>query len=125
MSETISHYRIVKKLGAGGMGEVYLAEDTQLNRKVAIKLLPEALIADEQASKRLIREAHAAATLDHPNICSVYEVGQDAGRTFIVMQYVEGETLATRLARKPMELQESLSVALQVAEALSEAHSRR
>jgi serine/threonine protein kinase len=123
-SQTISHYRILQKLGARGMGEVYLAEDTQLNRKVAIKLLPEALIADEQAGKRLIREARAAATLDHPNICSIHEVGQDVGRTFIVMQYVEGETLATRLARKPMELQESLSVALQVSEALSEAHSR-
>jgi serine/threonine protein kinase/tetratricopeptide (TPR) repeat protein len=123
-SQTISHYRIINKLGAGGMGEVYLAEDTLLNRKVAIKLLPEALIADEQAGKRLIREARAAATLDHTNICSVYEVGQDAGRTFIVMQYVEGETLAIRLARKPMDLQESLSVALQVAQALSEAHSR-
>jgi serine/threonine protein kinase/Flp pilus assembly protein TadD len=123
-SQTISHYRIVNKLGAGGMGEVYLAEDTHLNRKVAIKLLPEALIADEKASKRLIREARAAAKLDHPNICSIHEVGEDAGRTFIVMQYVEGETLASRLARKPIELQESLSVALQVSEALSEAHSR-
>lgn len=123
-SQTISHFRIVKKLGAGGMGEVYLAEDTLLNRKVAIKLLPEKLIADDKAGKRLIREAHAAATLDHPNICSIYEVAEEDGRTFIVMQYVEGETLATRLARKPLELQESLSAALQVAEALSEAHSR-
>ncbi len=106
------------------MGEVYLAEDTQLDRKVAIKFLPEQLMADERATKRLIREAHAVAALDHSNICSIYEVGQDAGHTFIVMQYVEGETLADRLARKPMELQESLTVALQVADALAEAHSR-
>ena len=123
ISQTISHYRIISRLGAGGMGEVYLAEDTKLDRKVAIKFLAEKLITDEQASKRLIREAHAAAKLDHPNICSIHEVGQDAGHTFIVMQYVEGETLATRLGRKPLELPESLAVALQVAEALSEALS--
>ena len=90
--ETISHYRILHQLGAGGMGEVCLAQDTKLDRKVAIKFLPESMVADEQARKRLVREARAAAKLDHPNICSIYEVGEEDGCSFIAMQYVEGET---------------------------------
>ena len=122
-SETLSHYRILQKLGAGGMGEVYLAEDTQLDRNVAIKFLPQESIADEQAKKRLVREARAAGKLDHPNICSIYEVAEEDGRSFIVMQYIEGETLASRIHRKPMEISESLNIALQVADALAEAHS--
>src|SRR5712692_2208797 len=120
---TLSHYRIVAKLGAGGMGEVYLAEDTKLARQVAIKVLPAGSIADERAHKRLIREAQSAATLDHPNICSIYEVGEEADTSFIVMQYVKGETLAARIQRNPMDLQEALDVAAQVADALAEAHS--
>ena len=104
IQETVSHYRILKKLGAGGMGEVYLAEDTQLDRKVAIKFLPEESTADEQAERRLIREARAAAKLDHPNICSIYEVGEEGSRSFIVMQYIEGETLAKLIQRKPLEV---------------------
>ncbi|MEK6323139.1 MAG: protein kinase [Acidobacteriota bacterium] len=111
-------------LGAGGMGEVYLAEDTRLGRRVAIKFLPEESIADELAKKRLIREAQAAATLDHPNICAIHEVGEEDSRSFIVMQYVEGETLANRIQRKPLELKESLDIATQMADALAEAHSR-
>ena len=113
ISETISHYRIISKLGAGGMGEVYLAEDTLLGRRVAIKLLPPDTISDEQARKRLVREARAAATLDHPNICSIHEVGEENGRSFIVMQYIEGETLDLKLKRKPFELKESLDIASQ------------
>ncbi|HSB08077.1 MAG TPA: protein kinase [Blastocatellia bacterium] len=124
ISQTISHYRIVQKLGAGGMGEVYLAEDTKLDRKVAIKLLPPESTADDQAKKRLVREARAAAKLDHPNICAIHEVGEEDGRSFIVMQYIEGETLAGRINRKPLELCESLNIAVQVADALAEAHSR-
>jgi eukaryotic-like serine/threonine-protein kinase len=123
-SMTISHYRIISHLGAGGMGEVYLAEDTRLGRRVAIKFLPEESIADELAKKRLIREAQAAATLDHPNICAIHEVGEEDSRSFIVMQYVEGETLANRIQRKPLELRESLEIATQMADALAEAHSR-
>jgi serine/threonine-protein kinase len=119
----ISHYRILSRLGAGGMGEVYLAEDTRLDRKVAIKVLPGETLADDQAKKRLVREAQAAAKLDHSNICSIHEVGEDAGRDFIVMQYVEGETLARRVQHKPLELHESLDIAVQVADALTEAHS--
>src|ERR1043166_2525332 len=105
---TISHYRILSRLGAGGMGEVYLAEDTQLDRKVAIKFLPAESIADEQAKKRIVREAKAAAKVNQPNICSVHEVGEDHGYAFIVMQYVEGETLASRIQRKPLEVREVL-----------------
>src|SRR5947209_16958967 len=108
----ISHYRIISELGAGGMGEVYLAEDTKLNRKVAIKFLPPDSIKSEQANRRLLREARAAATLDHPNICAIHEVGEEMGRTFIVMQYVEGETLNVRLRRKPLALPESLALAI-------------
>ncbi len=97
----LSHYRIVSKLGVGGMGEVYLAEDTKLARQVAIKVLPARSTADQRAHKRLIREAQSAATLDHPNICSIYEVGEEADTSFIVMQYVKGETLAARIQRNP------------------------
>src|SRR6202158_5638284 len=115
ISETISHYRILSKLDAGGMGEVYLAEDTQLDRKVAIKFLLPQSIADEHAKKRLIREAKAAAKLDHPNICSIYEVGEQDGRSFIVMQYVEGETLAGRMKKSPLMFHQALDIAAQIA----------
>src|SRR6266481_1561071 len=106
VNTTLSHYRIVSKIGAGGMGEVYLAVDTKLDRKVAIKFLPESLTADEQAGKRLVREAQAAAKLDHPNICAIHEVSEEDGRSFIVMQYVEGETLDSRMKRKPLDSSE-------------------
>src|SRR3989454_3066071 len=119
----LGRYEIIKPLGAGGMGEVYLAQDTKLDRKVAIKFLPESLVADEQARKRLVREARAAAKLDHPNICSIYEVSEDDGRSFIVMQHVEGETLDSRMKRKSLDFSESLSIAAQVADALAEAHA--
>lgn len=105
------------------MGEVYLAEDTSLGRKVAVKFLPADAMLNEHARKRLIKEAQTAATLDHPNICSIYEVGQENGYAFIVMQYVEGETLASRMQDKPLELRESLQLAAQVTDALTEAHS--
>src|SRR6187551_2211770 len=95
----ISHYRIIRKLGAGGMGEVFLAEDTTLGRKVAIKMLPERSIGSDLARQRLINEAKAAAALDHPNICAIYEVGEEDGCVFIVMQYIDGESLAERIGR--------------------------
>jgi eukaryotic-like serine/threonine-protein kinase len=122
--QTVSHYSILRKLGAGGMGEVYLANDKNLHRKVAIKFLPTESTADQRANKRLKREAQAAATLDHPGICSIYEVSEEAGRSFIVMQYVEGETLDSRIRTKPFDLSECLEIAAQVADALAEAHSR-
>ncbi len=120
---TISHYGILRKLGAGGMGEVYLAQDTTLSRKVAIKFLLQHKVAGEQGKKRFVREAKAAAALDHPNICAVHEVGEEAGYSFIVMQFVEGETLASRMQRQPLEIGEALDMAVQVADALTEAHA--
>ncbi len=120
----IAHYRIIEKLGAGGMGEVFLAEDTKLERKVAIKTLPARSIDDAQARRRLFREARAAATLDHPNICAIHEVNEDGNCVFIVMQYVQGETLGQKLLESSLTTDEVLDIGIQVAEALSEAHSR-
>src|SRR5437588_8720309 len=119
----LGRYEIRSQIGAGGMGEVYLVQDTKLDRKVAIKFLPESLLTDERASKRLVREAQAAAKLDHPNICAIHEVGEEDGRRFIAMQYIEGETLDASIESNPLELKESLCVAAQIAAALSEAHS--
>jgi serine/threonine protein kinase len=121
--QMISHYRIIKQLGAGGMGEVYLAEDTKLNRKVAIKFLPLKSLQDEEAKRGLIREAQAAARLDHPNICIIHEEMEEDNHCFIVMQYVEGQTLYQRMQTKPLTLRESLDIVIQVAGALAEAHS--
>src|SRR5436190_9200185 len=123
-SQRIAHYRIIQKLGAGGMGEVFLAEDTRLERKVAVKTLPAKSIDDAQARRRLFREARAAATLDHPNICAIHEVNEDGDCLFIVMQYVEGQTLGEKLLESELTTDEVLDIGIQVAEALSEAHSR-
>ena len=123
IGQTVSHYRILKKLGEGGMGEVYLAEDTSLKRKVALKFLPASLADDEIAHKRFLREAQSAAALDHPFICHIHEVAQtDDGQDFIVMEYVEGLTLKDRLADGPLALKEALTTASEVAEALEKAH---
>ncbi|HEX3252567.1 MAG TPA: protein kinase [Pyrinomonadaceae bacterium] len=121
--ESIAHYRIIKKLGAGGMGEVYLAVDTKLDRKVAIKLIRADTLGEEQLKKRLIREAQAAAKLDHPNICSIYDVSEEGPLTFIVMQYIEGETLAESMVRDPLSLSSALAIVEQAAEGLAEAHA--
>jgi eukaryotic-like serine/threonine-protein kinase len=119
---TISHYRLLQKLGAGGMGVVYLAEDIALGRKVAIKVLPTELARDRTASLRLMKEAQAAAQLDHPNICSIYEAGEDDGVPFIAMQLIEGESLADHLTSGSLAADARLEIATQVADALSEAH---
>jgi len=120
----VSHYRILNKLGKGGMSEVYLAEDTVLDRRVAVKFVLPELLSSDLSKKRLIREAKAIASLDHPNICSIYEVGEDGDQTFIVMQYVEGLTLAAKQKAEKLDLKQSISIAAQVAAALDEAHSR-
>ncbi|HJY28002.1 MAG TPA: protein kinase [Pyrinomonadaceae bacterium] len=122
--ESIAHYRIIKKLGAGGMGEVYLALDTKLDRKVAIKIIRADALTNEHLTKRLIREAQSAAKLDHPNICAIYDVNEADSFTFIVMQYIEGETLAERMEREPLRLSSALTIVEQAAEGLAEAHAR-
>lgn len=124
IGQTISHYRVLSRLGAGGMGEVYLAEDEKLGRKVALKFLPAESADSPDANRRLIREAHAAATLDHPHICAIYEVAEHNSRSFIVMQHIEGETLADRVTRKPLGLVQAATLAAEIADALAEAHSR-
>ncbi len=124
IGRTIAHYCIVGKIGQGGMGEVFLAEDRSLNRKVALKLLPREMQRDAVARKRLLREAHSAAALDHPYICSIHEVAESEGKDFIVMEYVDGQTLKDRLAQGPLPLKEAAQIANEVAEALEEAHEK-
>jgi tetratricopeptide (TPR) repeat protein len=123
VSQQLSHYQIIKKLGAGGMGEVFLAQDTRLERKVAIKILPAKSSEDDHARKRLIREAKAAATLDHPNICTIHEVNEEGDHPFIVMQYIEGETLWSKVKDNPLAPAAVVDIGIQAAEALAEAHS--
>ncbi|MBI5836426.1 MAG: protein kinase [Candidatus Eisenbacteria bacterium] len=122
-SPMISHYRLLERLGQGAMGEVWLAEDTQLPRKVAVKLLPAHLAADPEAVERLLREAEAAASVDHPGVVTVYEAGVERGRPFLVMQLVEGPTLEERLVAGPLPLEEAMAIARQVADALAEVHA--
>ena len=120
----IAHYRMLRRIGAGGMGEVYLAQDLRLDRQVAVKILPAADLVDERARKRLLREALAAASLDHPFICKIFEAGEDGGQPFIAMEYVDGTTLKDRLARDRMPLRTAIRLACEVAEALDAAHRK-
>ena len=115
----LGRYEIRSKIGQGGMGEVYLAEDTTLRRPVAIKFISDDSMGNEGANKRFLREAQIAAQLDHPNICTVHEVADENGRSFIVMQYVEGETLDARMKRKPLSTSESVDTAAAIADALT------
>ncbi len=121
---TISHYHIADKLGEGGMGIVYKAEDTKLKRPVALKFLAPHLLRDEEGRKRFHREAMAAAALDHPNVCTVYEIDEADGRTFIVMAFLEGQTLSEKIADGPLKLPEALSIAIQMADGLEAAHEK-
>jgi serine/threonine protein kinase len=123
IGQTIAQYRVLAKLGQGGMGEVFLATDTQLGRQVALKFLPPKLQRDEKARRRFLREAKSAAALDHPFICHAHEVGNHEGRDFIAMEYVEGETLSTCLKRGPLPVTDALRLVQEIAEALNEAHA--